>query len=144
MLSIIAQSLPDPASAASIGWVVLSLAALAVAWNQIDEWFGRRKDKPTGADVRSEAHDKFVLKRDFDAMQEANSEAHDGIFRKIGGIERGMGAKVDDMRKEMHEMELRLTKHGEERAEKTHNRINDVLAAVSNLEGRVEASAQKD
>lgn len=45
MPPLLAQ-LPDPTAFSSIGWVVLSLAALAVAWNQIDE--ARRRSAGTG------------------------------------------------------------------------------------------------
>lgn len=137
---LLAETTAVPAWAWGTGFaaaVMVALCAIAAGMNQLDDFFARRKDKPAAADVRSETHEKFVLKTDFDAHVAANAETHDGIFRKIGGVERGVGEKLERIRSEMHDMELRLTKHGEERAEKTHNRINEVLSAVSELRGQV-------
>jgi hypothetical protein len=44
--------------------VMVALWAIAAGMNQLDEFFARRKDKPSGQDVRNEAHERFATKAD--------------------------------------------------------------------------------
>lgn len=129
MIPILADAAAVPTWAWGTGFaaaVMVSLWAIAAGMNQLDEFFARRKDQPSGAEVRIEAIDKFVHKREFDALVQANNDTHDAIFRKIGGVERGMIEKIDALRKEMHEMEHRLTDASDERIRAVHSRIDEL------------------
>jgi LEA14-like dessication related protein len=70
-------------------------------------------------------------KKEFDAHVEWNRREHENLFSKIGGVERGVTLRIetrlDRMEKESHAAR-----------EKLHDRINEVLSAVANLEGRLE------
>jgi hypothetical protein len=50
----------DPASFQAVGWTLLSLAGIAVAYNQIDEAFKRRQPKPSAAEVQMSSMEKFL------------------------------------------------------------------------------------
>lgn len=66
---MIFAQMPDPGSFQSIGWVIVSVAALATAWNQITRAVDRAKDKPAPADVRAEAHERFATKAELQATE---------------------------------------------------------------------------
>lgn len=101
--------------------------------NGILKLIDRFKDKPAPSDVRSEAHQAFVPKQDLKEHLEWDREEHDKLFRKIGGVERGQIERMDLKFAEMQQS-------AEEGREKIHERINDVLKAVSRMEGKMERS----
>jgi hypothetical protein len=86
--------------------------------------------------------DRFVEKSTFDRALQKNDEEHKQIFAKINGSDRGVHQQFEAVRKEMHEMELRITSCGEERTTKVHDRVNQVLEAVSELRGEIKRSRQ--
>lgn len=84
-----------------VGVLMMGLASLATAWNQIDSWLDRRKDKPAPAQVAAEARELYVtkpelqkLETDFSRLADGNRQEHDNLFRKLGGVERGLRAEV--------------------------------------------------
>lgn len=82
---------------------------------------------------------RFVERAEFESAIEQTRRERDQIHAKIGGVERGLAEKLESLRNEVHQMELRILKAGEDRATSTHDRINDVLAAVSELRGEMNA-----
>lgn len=67
------------------------------------------------------------------------------LRREVEGLERRcekLEAQNIELRREMTEMERRLDDANEERAVQTHNRINDVLKAVSTLAGQFSQASQ--
>jgi hypothetical protein len=80
-----------------------------------------------------EAHDKladFVPQAAFDRFVDENRREHENIFSKMGGVERGARAHLDSKLETMQ-------KASEQGRDKLHDRINDVLSAVSELRGTV-------
>lgn len=61
-----------------------------------------------------------------------------GLSREIAAVR----AEVGGFQRELHEAETRINRAAEERSEKVHNRINDILAAVSELRGEITAHRQ--
>ena len=72
----------------------------------------------------------FVHKQEFDLFAETNRREHENLFSKIGGVERGARVHLDGKLDAMQ-------RSSEEGRDKLHDRINEVLAAVSELRGTV-------
>lgn len=126
--------------AALVGLFVILL--VAIAW-------GLLVLLKLGAEIRGTSNNRSVTiaedcvcKSEFEKHVEANERAHKDLFSKIGGVERGtrheIDGKFETLRKELHDGLQRVEAKGEDRAEKIHGRINDVLEAVSELRGKVE------
>jgi hypothetical protein len=131
---ILAETLPDPNSFASIGWVVVILAALAFGGNSVLDLVGRLRgdnDKATQIEPNPLPVQKIwpsatiIELKDAIGRTDLRLDRHDAEIREIREI----------LRKEIPEIERRLSEAGEERAVKLHARINDVLAAISKIEG---------
>ena len=73
---------------------------------------------------------EYVPASAFAAHVAENKREHENLFAKIGGVERGMAQRLDGKLDTMQ-------RNAEEGREKLHDRINDVLAAVSELRGTV-------
>ncbi len=91
-----------------------------------------------------------VDKKDFEKAEAAHAAVHAQLFAKIGGAERGvenrMGERMarietntDKIWEKMESDKTEILKTGEDRATKTHDRINAVLEAVAELRGQVNA-----
>jgi len=102
----------------------------------------RLKSKPHPRDVQQEAAEKYVSKQecllshsgfrtDLQNHIEWNRREHENLFSKIGGVDRGITNRIE-ARLDKMEAASNLGR------DKLHERINEVLAAVSNLEGRME------
>ena len=125
------SALPDPTSYQAIGWLIVALAALVVILNNGLKLADRMKGKPPASQVAAESAEKFVSKPEFREHVHRSDVEHQNIWKKLGGLERGLGA-------EMKAMELRIQESDEHRSEKLHDRVNEVLAAVSELRGAME------
>lgn len=68
------SKLPDPAAPSSVGWILLGLAALAVALNQVGDFIGRfRKAEPSettlaGQPLEVKPVTEYVHRRDHEAV----------------------------------------------------------------------------
>ena len=137
------QNLPDPNNFASIGWLLIGLAALCFAANQILKFTDRFKDKPPASDVRAELVDKLTAKELFHAHVAQNLREHENIFSKIGGVERGSQAKIESMSREwrlvMDSKFSEMIAATDQGREKLHDRINEILSEVSELRGEMRA-----
>lgn len=69
-------------------------------------------------------------KRDVTLMEEFATR------RELAALAEKVESRFEDLRSELKESETRITSKGEERVIKVHDRINDVLQAVSRMEGR--------
>lgn len=112
--------MPEPTTFSSIGWLAMGLAALAVAWNQIDDWIQRRMGKDKQMEISPSplivtAAERFVARDDYEKAMLANQTEHNNLFSKIGGVERGMRQALKADVDELHEK---------------INRANESLAAV--------------
>ena len=72
----------------------------------------------------------YVPKTDFDKFVDENRREHENLFSKIGGVERGARIHLD-------EALARMQSASEHSREKLHERINEVLTAVSELRGEL-------
>ena len=73
---------------------------------------------------------EYVPASAFAAHVAENRREHENLFAKIGGVDRGLSQRLDLKLDSMQ-------RAAEEGREKLHGRINDVLAAVSELRGTV-------
>lgn len=102
---------------------------------------------PVAGDVRAESADKFVTK----AQCEKYHQALDGRLsfldnqritdaKDAAGSRKGIYTEVETVRKEMVEMERRLNKADEDRTTGLHERLNEILAEVSEMRGQMKKS----
>ena len=82
-------------------WLGCLFFAVAL-YNALSTAVRGMKDRPAPADVRAEAVDRFQPKGDY-ATKEALAEhvaetkrQHENIFSKMGGMERGLRAEMDE------------------------------------------------
>lgn len=141
MIETIAQ-LPSPQSAEGIGWLMVSLAALALAVNQIAGVIDRIRGPRAGATTISP--NPLTVQA---AVAFASKEEHENLAGEVAAIRediQGGFERIEDKRSasigNLHEkLEKSLAEMRKETAANiygVHERINDVLAAVSRLEGR--------
>lgn len=120
MLPFLAE-LPDPQSATSIGWLILSLAGLAVAYNAILSIVDRHKKKePSGTEIVGQP-----LEVRGSPEYARREELHYVVTRQDR-----MDAKLDVIVKD-------LSDAGEERARRLHARLDQVMVAVSEVKGEL-------
>ena len=93
---MLAETLPDPNSFASIGWVVVILAAIAFGANSVLDLVSRMRgdnNKPTqiaqplAVELVEELHEQFAGKRIFEEHVKNNTERHGQIFKRIEKVE---------------------------------------------------------
>ena len=120
--------LPDPKSYAAVGWIVLTLAALAVSFNQgFALWKNLRPKPERGGNVgRAELDEKIesveekvnVIKKDLqNQITEARTYAHDKIHDLTGEFSGFRGLN-------------------EARSEGVQNRINALMELVYHMRGQ--------
>lgn len=133
---MLAQVLPDPNHFSSIGWVVVILAALAFGANAVMDLVSRMRgddSKPTQIEQPVQVQ-KIWPAASLAELRDAMKQTNDRIDRQQDQIE-----KINEiLRVEIPQMERNIAAAGEARVAKIHDRINDVLSEVSNLEGRID------
>ena len=112
---MLAETLPDPNSYPSIGWAVVILAALALGGNQIWEIINRMRG---------------------DAPEPPNGQLAQSV-KQLNARMKILETWRGSLTAKMEEDKNQILAAGEHRAEKIHDRINDVLSAVSELRGTV-------
>lgn len=131
--------LPSTASPMSVGYLLLTLAALGGAVWGVERWIRKVAGRPDnertlgGQPIQIQAAARYVTREELDRDRQA-------ILERVAKVESDLttvSAEITRMRRELHETELRINGAGEERASKIHERINDVLEAVSELRGQV-------
>jgi uncharacterized membrane protein len=134
MIMLAETTAPDPKAFLQF-WLILglifSVLANIVTPVVILSGIGRKQKREVNFAVEP------ASKVEFDQHVIQNQREHENIFSRLNGADRGHSGQFERVRQEMHEMELRINKSSEERTEKTHNRINEVLEAVSELRGQV-------
>lgn len=128
--------LPDPSSAASVGWLLLALAALLAAVNQGKKFFDNLKDKPSAGEVRHEAGTIYARQSELRDHVSQDFQEHSNLWSKIGGLERGLT-------KELKDLELRIDSKDEARTHALHNRLNEILGDVREMRGEMRAEKPK-
>lgn len=110
----------------AVGALIISMVAL-----------NRRQNVKVQQPLEIKPVSDYVHKAEFNRLAEQNEQTHRDIFSKLGGIERGATGNLGKLREEIHAMELRINQSGEDRSEKIHERINEVLAEVSEIRGEL-------
>lgn len=118
--------LPPPNSFESIGWLVVGLAALCVAINQIDDFFERRKprvgfppveqlddsQKALARRVEKLEDDLAVLRREMKEDRESQSRSASvraaGLYKKIDEVRAELSATIETVRQELTENQRSL------------------------------------
>jgi hypothetical protein len=138
----------DPA-AVDVAAVMAALFFLIAGWNQVQKFLDRQKDKPAPGEVRAEAAASFVRREDC-ARTHAAYESQLAEVRKNriedakdgANSRRAIYEQINLVRTDMTSMERRLNAENEARLNKVHGRVDDVLTAVSRVEGKLEAAAE--
>ena len=124
MFAEAATSLPDPNHFASIGWLLVGLAAIAFGANQVVSLWGKIAT-PSGADAMHAAAAKFQPVGDYVTRVEFQGKLNE-LTRELHGI-----------RTDMREMERVLSEGSEERIKDVHDRLDSIpdriIAQLTNL-----------
>lgn len=102
------------------------------------------RGRPEAAEVQTEAAGLYMRKRDCEKMH-ANLDARVAFIdaqrtadvKEASTGRRLIYVEVEGVRKEMVEMERRLNKADEDRTISLHNRLNEILAEVSEVRGQI-------
>ena len=116
----------DPTSYEAIGWLVVGLASLSVAINQIDDFFERRKPREGFPPVEQLENSQNALaarvdrleaemgelrremKEDREASNMSASARTAGIYRKIDEVRSELSANLERVRQELSENQRSL------------------------------------
>jgi len=120
----------DPATDKSLTDISLIIGGLMAAVYYGKEIFFPRDKTPQPFKVQ--ASEKYVL-------AEHCALAHGEIVRQLGKHEIEITALREMIRIELPAMERRITKENDNHSILIHNRINEILEAVSELRGEVKA-----
>lgn len=136
---------PAPSDPLSVGWILLTLAALAGAMVGLERWVRRMAGRPDnertlgGQPIEVRPAANYITRDELDRTRLS-------IIERVGRLESdvtNITAELARFRGELHATETRINAAGEERASKIHERINDVLEAVAELRGHVDAHERK-
>jgi hypothetical protein len=125
---ILAEAMPDPASAPSVGWLLLTVAALAVAINQVSDLIAKfRKKEPAGTEILDQPLEVRP------SPEYARREELNAVASRVSHLE----AKFD-------EAVQTLSEQGEDRARRLHARMDTILEAVAEVRGELKRIPHKD
>jgi chromosome segregation ATPase len=115
-----------PTTYESIGWLVVGLASLCVAINQIDDFFERRKPRLGSPPVEQLENSQLALtervehleddlsdlrhemKQDREALLKSGSIRAAGIYKKIDEVRTELSANLETVRQELTENQRHL------------------------------------
>lgn len=111
----------DPQSFQAVGWTLLSIGAIAVAYNQIDESFKRRKEKPSAQEVQNLSLEKFATIEQ---------------LREVRGVLRDFDKVADDFATtkqlaEIKETLAKIVEESDERRRAIYRRMDEHRDALS-------------
>ncbi|MEN6533045.1 MAG: hypothetical protein ABFD89_05240 [Bryobacteraceae bacterium] len=92
-LNSISATVADSVPLAIASWLAC-LAIVLVIGLLIVKVAREIRGKPAAGDVQAEAAEKFVTKKHCDKQQDLERMAHQELFSKIGGVERGAAAAL--------------------------------------------------
>jgi hypothetical protein len=113
---MLSQSLPAPEHFSSIGWVIVVIVALAAGINQVWDMVNKGRGLPD---------------------EPPNGQLNQSI-RQLNARMKILEEWRGDLTSKMESDKNQILIAGEHRAEKLHERINEVLIAVSKTQGKVE------
>jgi chromosome segregation ATPase len=118
--------MPPPTSYEAIGWLVVGLASLCVAINQIDDFFERRKPRAGFPPVEQLENSQQALtervenledaltdlrhemKEDREAQAKSASIRAAGLYKKIDEVRAELSANLETVRQELTESQRSL------------------------------------
>jgi predicted nucleic acid-binding Zn-ribbon protein len=78
----------------------------------------------------------FATRREVQSLESKVKADAEANIKRLEKTEKAL----DDLQRELHMMENRITEAGEKRAIAIHERTNEILSALSELRGRFEAT----
>ena len=127
LIPMLAQAETVPSEFLKNFLMIVAAVAASAYYIKVLFW-GEGQKTPQPFEVR--AAKDYVHKEEFNTLVQSNEAAHRDMFSKIGGVERGS-------RQQLESKFEAIQRSQEEGREKLHDRINDVLEAVSELRGTV-------
>lgn len=125
MVMLGAAGLPEPGGYQAVGWLLMALAGLGVAINQLLKLVDRMKEKPPPAET-------YMTKAQC-------AVSHGETDRRLDRLE----CEVPEIRAEIRRMVIELDRKGEERAVAIHNRINQLVEATGEMRGELKRMSTK-
>ncbi len=134
MNTMIAQATSFSPPIEIAGW--LACAAFLIAMiNGAMKLVDRFKDKPHPSDVQRESAEKFASKTEFEKHTAWDSNEHEKLWSKVGGVERGANGSVEKKLSDLRE-------ERQKDMDKLHDHINGVGLKVAGLEKSTELQNQ--
>ena len=128
--------MPPPTSYEAIGWLIVTLASLCVAINQIDDFFERRKPKPGFPPVEQLENSQLALTGRVEDLEDAvldlrreMKEDREAQARSASIRAAGLYKKIDDVRAELS-ANLEAVRH--EFAENQRSLPNEIVTLLKN------------
>lgn len=75
----------------------------------------------------------FATRREMQSLEAKVAQDKEAMDKRLTRMEE----QLDEVKTDIHQMENRITAAGETRAVALHERINEILAAVSEVRGRI-------
>jgi hypothetical protein len=142
--------------------LLFSMAAgVKAVWDIVDRMLGKQQ-KISPQPLVVQAAIEFVKQEEFRAAHEHFEQRDDhlekqlaamrveriqdvkdaalsrkGIYDKLDSMRRELSQEAQQVRREIPDLERRISAAGEERITKVHDRINEVLEAVSEIRGEL-------
>lgn len=117
--------------ASNVNWTLIATIVMALA--TLGMWWDAKKNKATVIEPNPLPVQKIWPSATILELKEAIGRTDSRLDKHEGQI-----AEIREIiRRELPEMERRISMAGEQRVEKIHNRINEVLSEVSKLEGLI-------
>ena len=100
--------MPDPSNFAAVGWLIVALASLIGAINQIDAFVKRRSGKEDQRQVGPQpfvikTQDEYVTRRAFETHIAQMARERDQLHARLGGMERGLREEMKADIEKLHE-----------------------------------------
>lgn len=124
--NILLAQLPAPDSFSGVGWLIVCVGALALAYNQIDEAIQRRKDKPSAGEVQQQAHANFATKTELDHHIKDDAE-------KLGALK----LQVDAVDQDITSFRAEVAKNGDERRKSIEGKVEEARNEAAHNSGNL-------
>jgi len=106
-------SLPEPSHWQSVAWVVTALFTAALGAEKVWSWW-QRITRPNGTDAIHRASQFYQPKGDYVTRQE------------LQDVKRELTSELETIRREIGDMETRMSEASEERIRRVHQRLDTI------------------
>lgn len=132
-----AGALPEPNSWQGMAWVALAIGGLALAFNQVHEFWQRIKDKPAPAEVAQEARDRYASKTECLSRHQVVDRQLAELQSRVEAQRQEFEGKLEEGRAQAEESRARLYAHIDQKIAEVQANVARVHERVDNLPSQV-------